>query len=103
MGGMSAAIGELTLHHRCGQVRDAIATLATAEVSELVRSTEIMRIFHGVTESCFSRRSLWAHSCLSARFSRVLTPFAPVAHRVSLTIDGSRYAHDRPRFAESLR
>ena len=105
MGGVSAAIGELTLLGciTAGDVWEAIATVVTAEVVGLVRSTVYMRIFQGVYESCFSRRLLWVHSCLSACFSHVLTPFAPVAHRVSLTIDGSRYAHDRPRSAESLR
>ena len=80
MGGVSAAIGELTLLGciTAGDVWEAIATVVTAEVVGLVRSTVYMRIVHGVSESRFSRPLLWVHSYLSDCFSRVFTPFAPV-------------------------
>ena len=100
--GVSAAIGELTLLGciTAGHVREAIATVITAEVAELGCSTVYMRIFQGTSESRFRRPALWAHSCLSAYISSV---FTPVAHRGLLRIDMSWYAHNRPRSAESLR
>ena len=88
------------MHHRCGQVQEVIATLVTAEVVELGCSTVYMRIVHDVPESRFSRPSLWVQGGLSLCFSCVLSP---VTHRVSLSLDRLRYAHDCPRSAESLR
>ncbi|MDZ7752945.1 MAG: HDOD domain-containing protein [Gammaproteobacteria bacterium] len=55
-----------------GSVREAVVRVGTLDVAGLVLSTEVVRIFRGISERAFSMETFWDHSLLTACYANAL-------------------------------